>query len=110
MFPGVPMIRLNTYASALIVSSALAACGGSSNGGGQTPPPSSGGTTTNPCSTALEADQVSSLTGLVAGGESGAVSNKKILIDGNPRGRALEGLWLHEAAVAQRERIGAGRQ
>ena len=104
------MIRLNKYASALIVSSALAACGGSSNGGGQTPPPSSGGTTTNPCSTALEADQVSSLTGLVAGGESGAVSNKKILIDGNPRGRALEGLWLHEAAVAQRERIGAGRQ
>jgi hypothetical protein len=104
------MTRLHAYASALIVSSALAACGGSNSGGSQTPPSSGGTTPTNPCSTALEADQAPGLTGLVAGGESGAVSNKKILVDGNPRGRAVEALWLHDAAVAQRERISAGRQ
>jgi hypothetical protein len=88
----------------------IAACGGgsgSSGGGTTTPPPGGGGgtTPTNPCNTALLADQAEPPTvGLVAGGGSPTVTDKKVLIDGDPRGRSLEAMWLHQAAEEQRAR------
>jgi hypothetical protein len=97
------MTRLHMYASALIVSSTLAACGGSSGNGGQTPPPSGGGTGgANPCSAATADEAELGPVGIVAGGQSTAIANKRIIVDGNPRGRAVEGLWLHDAAEKQR--------
>jgi hypothetical protein len=99
---------------AVVIASVLAvaaACGGGNNGnGGQTPPPSGGGGTgaTNPCATALTADAFGPV-GLVAGGQAGAVRDKKIIVDGNPRGRALEAMWLHDAAEKQRRELGGTR-
>jgi hypothetical protein len=79
----------------------LAACGGGGgNGGGTTTPP--GGTTppptaTNPCTTALLADSTesASLTGAPA-------SDKKTLVDGDPRGRRVEAAALHRWAEERR--------
>jgi hypothetical protein len=102
------MTRLHMFASLVAVSCTLAACGGSSGNGGQTPPPSGGGTAVNPCSTAAADEAELGPVGTVAGGQSTAVTNKKILIDGNPRGRALEGLWLHDAAEKQRQERSRG--
>jgi hypothetical protein len=85
---------------ALIVSVILtivAACGGGSNNGGSNPPPG-GGTTpgTNPCTTALLADtaEVAAVGSVAQAG--GATSDKKKVIDGDPRGRVYEALALHE--------------
>ena len=97
------MSRTKAVILASVVALAAAACGGSSGNGGQTPPPSGGGTTaTNPCTTAAAEEAELGPVGLVAGGQATAVTNKKILVDGNPRGRAVEGLWLHDAAEKQR--------
>src|SRR5919197_199178 len=92
-----PFTRLYAFATAVLVALALAACGGGSNNGN---PGSSGGnsggtTPVNPCSTALEADQISASAGVVAGGAAAPVSNKKTLIDGDPRGRVFEALWIN---------------
>src|SRR4051812_4337279 len=77
---------------------AIVACGGGSGGSGSaTPPPPTGGgtTTTNPCSTALSADTAEAgPPSLLALGAT-AVTDKKTLIDGDPRGRLLEAQWLH---------------
>jgi len=102
------MSRSKAIILAALFAIGAAACGGGNNGGhgGQTPPPSGGGggTGANPCATALTADQAAAATpGLVASGQSGAVRDKKNLVDGSPRGRALEALWLHDAAERQRE-------
>ena len=100
------MTRLEGFASALVISVACAACGGSSSGGSSSPPPSGGGTTpVNPCSRALEADQPSiGAVGVVAGGTERAVTNKRTLIDGDPRGRVYEAMWIHRAAEEERQR------
>jgi hypothetical protein len=98
------MTRLQTYTSAVLLASALAACGDGGGNGGQTPPPSGGGTgTANPCSTAAAEQAEFGPVGMVAGGQITPITNKKNLVDGDPRGRALEGLWLHEAAEKQRQ-------
>ena len=39
---------------------------------------------------------------MVAGGQSAPVRDKKILVDGDPRGRAAEALWIHQAGELQR--------
>ena len=103
------MTRTDAFISALAVSLVIAACGGGGgSSGGSTAPPSGGGGTTpvNPCSTALEADQPSAnLTSGVAGQAGRA--NKKTLIDGNPRGRVYEAMWINRAAQEDRQRGGA---
>ena len=103
------MTRTDAFISALAVSLVIAACGGGGgSSGGSTAPPSGGGgtTTVNPCSTALEADQPSAnLTSGVAGQAGRA--NKKTLIDGNPRGRVYEAMWINRAAQEDRQRGGA---
>jgi hypothetical protein len=101
------MTRLDAFVMALVVCAACTACGGSSsNSISSSPPPSGGGTTTtNPCSTALEAEQAEApIVGSVAGGANPSVTDKKTIIDGDPRGRVLEAMWLHQAAQEQRAR------
>ena len=66
--------------------------GGSGGGGGTTP--------VNPCATALLDDAT---TNAVSGEAAARTLDKKIHIDGNPRGRAYEALALHEAAKRKRE-------
>ena len=64
-----------------------------------------GGTTpgTNPCTTALLADtaEVAAVGSVAQAG--GATSDKKTIVDGDPRGRVYEALALHKDAVARRE-------
>ncbi len=98
---------------ALLTSTLLAfiisACGSSSgDNGGSSGGSSGGGTTTvNPClSAALEEQLEPPLTGMVAGGEAPQATDKKVLIDGDPRGRVLEAMWLHQASQEQRNRGG----
>jgi hypothetical protein len=99
--------RRHARAVALITATVLAACGGSGSPGGTTPPgggttPPGGGTTpTNPCTTALLADTEGVATNGVLQG--GAVpSDKKTLVDGNPRGRLPEALALNRWADERR--------
>lgn len=107
---------MNRGAVVLVVL--LAACGSSGNGdGGQGPPPgpSPGPGTQNPCATALTGNEADVSTGdeilgTVAarirdqGLQAVSIPDKGTLVDGNPRGRALEGLWLHRAAEERRQR------
>ena len=103
------MGRTKAVILASVVALVVAACGGSSGNGGTTPPPSGGGTgSANPCSTAAAEEAELGPVGLVAGGQATAVTNKKSLVDGNPRGRAVEGLWLHDAAEKQRQEPSRG--
>jgi hypothetical protein len=88
---------------ALVLLVGAAACNGGSGSGGNggqtpTPPPSS---SQNPCQTAaLETDD------LPAARPSPSPGDKTGVIDGDPRWRVLDALWLHRAAEARR----AGRQ
>lgn len=95
-------------ARVLAVVAALAlvagACGGGSGNG--TPPPTPDPNPTppgqNPCSgTAVERELSSRRPALVSPG----VSAKRQVIDGNPRWRVLDALWLHREA----QRRGVGR-
>jgi hypothetical protein len=99
------MSRVPTTLAALALAAALAACGGSSNsgssgsgnggGGGTTPPP-------NPCTTA-GVTEIQAIGSVAAGAPA---PNKKVLIDGDPRGRLYESLWIHRDAE-ERRRAGA---
>lgn len=93
-----------TYVVALCLSLTVAACGssgssnnssgsgnGSGSGSGSQPP-------ANPCSTA-GATEVQAL-GSVAGGAP--APDKTRLIDGNPRGRLGEALWIHQEGEQRR--------
>jgi hypothetical protein len=87
-----------------VLAAGLAACdggggGGGGNGGGTTPPPAG----QNPCATAtldpgedqfvLQADDAASRA---------RRARKQESIDGDPRWRALEALWIHREAAARR--------
>jgi hypothetical protein len=110
----VSMTRTHALMVSFVAALTVVSCGGGGNSGGSgggsgsTPPPSGGGGTpsANPCSTALEADQPSA--SLSTG--QGATASKKTLIDGNPRGRVYEAMWIHQAAEEERQRRGAGQR
>jgi hypothetical protein len=97
------MSRTHALSTALCLSILLAACGGgggsssggSTGGGTSTPPPPA----TNPCTTAAAADTTDAAA--VGGGER-TPSDKKTLIDGNPRGRLAEAIALNRWADEQR--------
>lgn len=93
---------MRSLISALGLALILAACGGSGssnnssgsgngNGGGSQPP-------ANPCTTA-GATEVQAV-GSVAGGAP--APDKTRLVDGNPRGRLGEALWIHQEAEQRR--------
>ena len=98
------MSRTPALAVSVLVAIVVSACadGGGNNGGGN-PPPGGGTTPNNPCAAALLAD-----TAEVAAIGSSALAgtpapDKKILVDGDPRGRVYEAIALHRNAVARRE-------
>ena len=97
-------------AFAAVLAAAIGACGGSGGGSSSTPPPPSGGgggtTTTDPCSTELSAESVEPGPPSLLTLGARPVTDKKTLVDGDPRGRIGEALWLHRAA-AERERSSA---
>ena len=102
------MSRTGPLASAACVAVFISICvgcggggGGGGNNGGNNGGGSSGGGTTpvNPCTTALLDDPT---TDAVSGDPAATAAEKKVLIDGNPRGRAYEALALHEAAKRRR--------
>jgi hypothetical protein len=85
----------------------LIGCGGGNSGGGNGGSGGGGGggggggtTPVNPCTTALLDDPT---LNAVSDTAATAVAEKKLHIDGNPRGRAYEALALHEAAKRKRE-------
>ena len=88
-----------------------AACGSGGSGSSSTNPPSTGGgggtTTTDPCSTAITADSAEAGPPSLLALGAQPVSDKKTLVDGDPRGRLGEALWLHRAG-AERERTASG--
>jgi hypothetical protein len=96
---------------ALAITVALSACGGSgSPGNGNPPPPPGGGTTEDPCaSTSLEPE----LAGTAPATAPESLSRKTNVVDGNPRGRLLDALWLHRSREGRIRRdptlTGAGR-
>ena len=104
------MLRLRALVVASVVGIALAACGGGGSGGsnGGSGGSGSGGggtTTTNPCSTALTEDTAQiAAVGTVA--QSGApATDKKTLVDGDPRGRLAEAIALNRKAEEYRKTL-----
>ena len=85
-----------------------AACGGSGGTGSTSTPPPSGGatTTTDPCSAALTASSFEPGPASLLTRGAQPVTDKKTLVDGDPRGRLGEALWLNRAG-AERERAAA---
>jgi hypothetical protein len=97
--------RLRSLLTACAIAVGLAACGGgggggNGGGGGTTPPPA---TNQNPCATAsLETGDEFVLQGDPQA-TAAARARKRESIDGDPRWRVLESLWIHKAAVARRD-------
>ena len=102
------MVRLRAFLIASVIA-VLAACGGggggNNNGGNNGGGGGGGGGTTpvNPCTTALTEDSA----GIAAVGQlaqSGAPpdTDKKTLVDGNPRGRLAEAAALNQYAESRR--------
>jgi len=90
------------------MSGFVAACGGSSsssnnsgnNGGGSNP---GGGTTVNPCTTALTEDTAQiAAVGQVAQSGVPTATDKRTLVDGDPKGRLAEAYALNKQAQEQR--------
>jgi hypothetical protein len=86
----------NSLLAALALAIAVSACGGSGgSGGGSSPPPGGGGNgSQDPCSTASTEPADEAAT---APESATDVSRKKDVVDGNPRGRVLDALWLHQS-------------
>jgi hypothetical protein len=96
---------LFTVTSAVLAAT-VAACGGSGGSGSSNPPSNGGGggtTTSDPCATALTTESFDPGPPSVLALSGQAPADKKTLIDGDPRGRLGEALWLHRAG-AERER------
>jgi hypothetical protein len=100
------MSRTRALSTALCVAVLLAACGGGgtstpgTGGGGTTPTPTP--TPTNPCTTALLADTSDAAAIGRSPQGAGTASDKKTVIDGNPRGRLPEALALNRWAEERR--------
>jgi hypothetical protein len=89
---------------AAAIAVGLYACGGGGSGGdgGSNPPPGGGGNNQNPCSTtSVEADEQPA----TAPSDDHA-ARKRERVDGNPRGRLFDALWLHEARADRIRRSG----
>src|SRR5438477_4757039 len=106
--PG-PPLRSLALCRAFAVASALAiaaACGGGSGGGntgGNTGGNGGGTTPVNPCTTALtEDDGTIAAVGTVAQSGAPSSTDKKTIIDGDPRGRLAEALALNRQAQERR--------
>jgi hypothetical protein len=107
------MLRLRALVVASVVGIALAACGGggsgssNSGGNGSGGSGSGGGTTTaNPCSTALTEDTAQiAAVGAVAQSGAPPSTDKKTLVDGDPRGRLAEALALNRKAEEYRKTL-----
>jgi hypothetical protein len=100
-----PRLRALAIASALgLVVAACGGGGGGSNSGGSSGGGSGGTTTTNPCSTALTEDngQIAAVGSVALSGGPPA-TDKKTLVDGDPRGRLAEALALNRAAEQWRQ-------
>ena len=97
--------------AACAVALALGACGGSggsNGGGGTTPPPPGGGTGSQEvCSgTAVEApeddrQEIPGAQRLQAPVSGDLASRKAERVDGNPRGRLLDALWLNKSRAGR---------
>jgi hypothetical protein len=101
------MARVRALLIASCIGLVAAACGGggsnSGNNGGTTTPPGGGGTTTaNPCSTALTEDATIAAVGSVAQTGAPPSTDKKTIVDGDPRGRLAEALALNRQAQERR--------
>ncbi len=106
------MVRLRALAIASFLAIFVAACGGgssSSSGSGSSggSGSGSGGTTpVNPCTTALtEEDAQIAAVGTVAQSGARPATDKKTLIDGDPRGRLGEALALNRKADEYRQTL-----
>jgi hypothetical protein len=78
---------------ALMLGAVLLACGGSGSGGTESPPPGSSNSTQNPCATAADSADADAIAGSPLTASPGA---KRDIIDGTPRNRVLDALWLHD--------------
>ena len=103
-----------SLAAACVVAIAFGACGGGSDGGG-TPPPSPGGGTGSPevCSgTSAEADVRELQPARTSATADDLAARKAERVDGNPRGRLFDALWLNQARadrITRPDALTAGR-
>ena len=110
------MVRLRALIIASLVGACIAACGGSgsssSSNSGSTGNGSGTGTTpVNPCTTALT-DDVAQIAAVGTAAQSGAPpsTDKKTLIDGDPRGRLAEALALNRKGDEYRKTLQIRRE
>src|SRR5687768_13115902 len=94
------MSRIHALVGALAIALvAGAACGGGNNNNVNNNPGNAGGGSSNPCASAgvTEDQAVES----VAGGAAAPI--KKVILDGDPRGRLYEALWVRQEAERRRQ-------
>jgi hypothetical protein len=76
-----------TISTAILLAFGIAACGGGSSSSNNNPPPAR-----NPCSLAFSTGEIGAPAAPPA-----PTPDKRTAIDGNPRWRVLDALWLHRA-------------
>lgn len=106
------MATVRALVVGVVVSIGFVACGGGSGSSTTTPPGTGGGNsggtpTANPCTAALASDtDAPVIVGRVASGQDAPpVSDKKTVVDGDPRGRAVAALFLHDQARLHDRRV-----
>jgi hypothetical protein len=94
------MARLQASLIALLLGGCAAACGGSGDGSTPSPSPNPPSPSTqNPCTTAAVEPEAEAMAG--AQPAPSAASQKRDVLDGNPRYRVLDALWTHQQQAAR---------
>jgi hypothetical protein len=89
------MTRVHASLIALVLAGVVTACGGSGNGGTPSPTPApSVPSNQNPCTTVAEEPEGDAVPGIALGAPS--ASSKREGVDGTPRNRVLDALWIHQ--------------
>ncbi len=91
-----------SLAAACAVALAFGACGGGSGGGGTPPPSPGGGNGSEVCTgTGAEADVLELQPSRTSATAADLAARKAERVDGNPRGRHLDALWLNQARAGR---------
>ena len=91
-----------SLAAACAVALAFGACGGGSGGGGTPPPSPGGGNGSEVCTgTGAEADVLELQSSRRSATAADLAARKAERVDGNPRGRHLDALWLNQARAGR---------
>lgn len=98
-----PSSSFRSIAASLAIAAALLACNDSNGRGNDDPPPPGDGSPQNPCDASGLAPGVQDLPAIIPA----PPERKAEPLDGNPRGRVFDALWLHRSRADRGRRPSA---